>query len=121
MRELLNSSLHTLAFVYLPLSLSVLPCGRIQCRLRTSAQAEFTGQVMGLIQGQIVSAVAKVTKDDHKTLLGLIEEALSGKGAGEGAGSTANRRAKKVMTNSFVTAPRPLFFLTCILLRAYLT
>lgn len=59
-----------------------------QCRLRLSATTEFNDKIMSLIQGQIVSAVGKVSKENHLTLLGMIQDALHGRSGGGG-----NRRA----------------------------
>lgn len=64
--------------------------GPEKCRLQSSSEAVFSDKIMSFVQGQIVTAVAKVTKENHGHMLALIEDAISGKGPG--AGSSARGR-----------------------------
>ena len=65
-----------------------------RCRLETSAEAVFSEKIMGFVQGKIMTAVTKVTKENHAHMLALIEEVISGNGPG--AGSAAQRGLQKV-------------------------
>lgn len=51
---------------------------------------------MSLIQGQIVAAVSKVSTESYQQLLELIEDAISGKGAGQNGAGLSGRRKTKV-------------------------
>lgn len=65
-----------------------------KCRLSISSEAVLSDKINRLIQGQIVSAVSKVSKENYQKLLGLIEDALSGAGPSGGA-RTGDRRGEK--------------------------
>ena len=51
----------------------------------------FNDKVMAFVQNQIVSAVARVSRENHNQLLGLIEDAISGKSGG-GRGTKTRRK-----------------------------
>lgn len=51
----------------------------------------FSDKVMAFVQNQIVSAVTRVSKENHNHLLGLVEDAISGKSYG-GRGRKAGRK-----------------------------
>lgn len=51
----------------------------------------FSDKVMAFVHNQIVSAVARVSKENHNQLVGLIEDAISGKGGG-GRGAKTGRK-----------------------------
>eukprot|EP00752_Nemacystus_decipiens_P010484 g9341.t1 len=69
--------------------------GPDQCRLQTSSSTVFSDKVMAFVHNQIVSAVARVSKENHNQLVGLIEDAISGKGGGGKGSKTARNNSRE--------------------------